>query len=85
MPRTTYLDRLTPEAAEYAEELRSRYGGMMTPTDIGLELGLAGFVTGEKGKMNYISVRRFMDGVPAIHAGTRLKYRVADFAKRCFP
>lgn len=54
------------------EELRSRYGGSMTLTDLCTELGVKSTKTG----------RAWVSGMKAMNVNGKLRYRCADIAER---
>lgn len=63
----------TPQIVlDYAEDLRKRYGGLMTITDVGREIGVKDFK----------SIKKFLIGVPVVDVNGRPKYGVIDFARR---
>lgn len=66
--------RRNAREVEIAEELRSRYGGMMDVYDMQHELGVKDRRTAEK----------FLDGVTHINVNRRKKWRVYDVAHRIY-
>ena len=59
---------------EIAEELRERYGGMMTASDVMRELGLN----------HDAPTTRWLEGVPAVIVNNRKRYRVSDIASKIY-
>ena len=57
----------------YADDLRTRYGGMMSLADVGEELGL-----GDK------PTRKWLEGITAIDINGRKRYRVMDVAGKLY-
>ena len=60
------------EQEEREQELRKRYGGMMSSADVGEELG----------RMDPKSVRKWLSGLTGVNVNGRLRFRVADIAAR---
>ena len=72
MPRV----RLAVPAAqlELEDELRSRYGGMMTAAEVGRELGISDHTTYEK----------WLADVKFVRVNNRKRWRVADVAGKIY-
>ena len=66
--------RRNAREVEIADELRSRYGGMMDVSDMQHERGVKDRRTAEK----------FLDGVTHINVNRRKKWRVYDVAHRIY-
>lgn len=62
---------IAPSVLDYSEQLRKRYGGMMTFADVGREIGIA----------RYASVKQFLDGVPLVYVNGRPRVMVLDLAQ----
>lgn len=60
------------EQEERENELRKRYGGMMSSADVGEELG----------RVDPKTVRKWLSGITGINVNGRLRFRVADIAAR---
>lgn len=73
MPRVRAFG-VPQEQRELEEELRKRYGGMMTTHEISIELG----------KAHYNTTRSFMEGVPCRLVGKSKRYLSSDVAKRIY-
>ena len=72
MPRVKY--GIPPEQLELEEELRDRYGGMMTAAEVGRELGLSG-------PHHY---NDWLRDVPAVMVNGRKRWRVARVAEKIY-
>ena len=72
MPRTKV--GVPPEQLIIEEELRTRYGGMMSAAAVGRELGLC----------KAPSYTRWLDGLPYNEVNGRKKWSVRDIARKIF-
>ncbi len=59
---------------EITEDLRRRYGGMMTRSDVMRELGLK----------HETPAAKWLEGVPAVAVNGRRRYRVSDIGKKIY-
>lgn len=72
MPRQKKFKCYEQELLE--EELRARYGGMMTAAAVGQELGL----------LHHKSYNAWLADVPSVLVNGRSRWRVADIAEKIF-
>lgn len=72
MPRITFL--APPEVTQLADDLRKKYGGMMTARDVGREIGVT----------HADSYVKYLKDVPAVIVNNRKRYRVMDVAKKIY-
>lgn len=63
---------MTEREIEIEKDLRTRHSGMMTTAEVMREIGT---------KKEHIAVE-LLAGLPAYEIGKRMKYRIADVAKR---
>lgn len=72
MPKVTF--NIPQKQREIAEELREHFGGMMTATDVGRELGIS----------HDASISKWLADVPSVTVNNRKRWRVSDVAAKIY-
>lgn len=72
MPKVNFL--VPPGQLEIENDLRRRYGGMMTASSIGRELGI----------VDHKSYEEWLNDVPFVLVNGRKRYRVAAVAEKLY-
>ena len=72
MPRTNFC--IPTDQLNIAEDIRKRYGNMLTARDVGAVIGVA----------HYKSINKWLEGLPCFEINNRRRYSAADVARKLY-